>query len=410
MLPLDERWYRRLLLVALGLGAAGGLFALAYSLATGAGIRLFFGEPSSQPFSGEWWWVLLIGGGAMLVAYLRERTGVSGAIPGAVEFARRGWVDPETALQLVLISAISLMVGASLGPSFGIIVSAGGFATWLISRRHDTSDEERQEHALVGMAGGLGAVFSAPLFASVMTSELSPTSKRDYVTAFIPQFSAAIVGYVIFFGVSGKVMLDSFGVPRYDFELWHLGLAVVLGLASALLMVLYVAVGRLVQGASARIPNRYARAALFGGIVGFLAFALPLTATGGSAQLSFQTTNLSALSAGLLIVVLLAKIFAVALSQQAGFLGGSVFPMLFIGGTAGAIVSLIVPGVPVSLAVAAMIAAVPGAIIGAPVSFILIGVGTTGLGVEVIPSIGIAVVTAYITASALKLRRNQVAD
>jgi H+/Cl- antiporter ClcA len=405
MLPLDERWYRRLLLVALGLGAAGGVFALAYSLATNGGIGLFFGEPSAEPFSGEWWWVPLVAAGALLVAFLRERTGVSGPIPGAVAFAREGWVDPRTALQLVLISAISLMVGASLGPSFGIIVSAGGFAAWLISRRQDATEDERQEHALVGMAGGLGAVFSAPLFASVMASELSPTPKRAYVTAFVPQFSAAIVGFVIFYGVSGKVMLDSFNVPDYEFEYWHLIGSLALGLGSALLAVAYVAIGRVVQTAGEIISNRYARAALFGGIVGLIAFGLPLTATGGSAQLSYETANLSTLSTGLLIAVLVAKIFAIALSQQAGFLGGAVFPMLFLGGTGGAIVSAIVPDVPVSLAVASMIAAVPGAIIGAPVSFILIGTGTTGLGVEAIPPIGVAVVSAHISVSALQLRR-----
>ena len=259
------------------------------------------------------------------------------------------------------------------------------------------------------MAGGLGAVFAAPLFASVMASELSPTPKRDYVTAFVPQFLAAIVGFVIFFGVSGKVLMDSFDVPGYRFEYWHLGLAVLLGLASAALMVVYIAIGNGVRFVAERLGNPYLRAVLLGGLVGLIAFALPLTATGGSAQLTYETEHLGMLGAGLLVVVLLGKIVAVSLSQEAGFLGGVVFPMLFVGGTAGALVADIFPSVPVALGVAAMIAAAPGAIIGAPVSFILIGVGTVGLGVEAIPPIGIAVVTAHITVSALKLRKAHAA-
>ena len=70
------------------------------------------------------------------------------------------------------------------------------------------------------------------------------------------------------------------------------------------------------------------------------------------------------------------------LSLEAGFLGGTVFPMLFMGGTAGLFVYEILPGVPTALAVAGMIATLPGAIIGAPVSFVLIGVVGVGIGVE----------------------------
>jgi hypothetical protein len=50
-----------------------------------------------------------------------------------------------------------------------------------------------------------------------------------------------------------------------------------------------------------------------------------------------------------------------------------------------------------------MIGAVPGAIIGAPVSFILIAVGGVGLGVTAVAPIGIAVITAHLTVAAIKV-------
>jgi len=407
MLPLDERWYRRLLGVALGLGAFGGVVALVYSVTTGWGISFFFGEPTSEPFSGQWWWIPLVSGGALLVAVLRARTGVAGPVPGAVAFAIKGWVEPATAFQLVVISAISLTLGASLGPSFGIIVAGGGFAAWLVSRRKEADEGERHDYALTGMAGGLGAVFSAPLLGSAMTSELSPTPKRDYVSSFIPQFIAATIGFVIFFGITGAVLLDSFDVPGYAFEYWHLFAAVGLGLLSTLVMVVYLGLGGLIRRASGLFPNAYLRALSFGALVGLIAFALPLTATGGSVQLSYTTDHLTTLGAGLLVVVLLAKIVAVALSQEAGFLGGPVFPMFFIGGTAGAIVHDLIPAVPAGLAVAAMLAAVPGGVIAAPISFILIGVGAVGVGIEAAAPVGVAVLTAHLASSALQLRQRR---
>lgn len=407
MLPLDEHWYRRLLLVALALGAAGGVFALIYSGVTGWSIDLFFGEPTSEPFSGQWWWVPLVSGGALIVAFLRARTGVAGQVPGAIAMAAKGWVEPSTATALVAISAISLMVGASLGPSFGIIVSAGGLASWLASRRKDADESERQETTLTGMAGGLGAVFSAPLFASVMTSELSPTPKRNYVAAFLPQFIAAIIGYVVFFGVTGKVMLDSFAMGGYTHDWWHLLVAPALGIVAVVVLIIFSLLNRAVRHASTLIPNPYLRAVVFGALVGLIAFALPLAAAGGNSQLAYESQQVATLGVGLLVVVMIAKIVAVALSQQAGFLGGTVFPMLFVGGTAGMIVNGIVPEIPAALAVASMLAAVPGAIIGAPVSFVLIGVGTVGLGVEAIAPIGTAVITAHIGASALRLHKQR---
>jgi hypothetical protein len=83
---------------------------------------------------------------------------------------------------VIAVSVVSLIFGASLGPSLGIIVFGGGLGAWLVSRRAEADEAERQENSLAGMAGGLGAVFSGPLFASVMDTELSPRPKRDYVS------------------------------------------------------------------------------------------------------------------------------------------------------------------------------------------------------------------------------------
>ena len=404
MLPLDDRAYRRLLGLAVGLGLAGGVFALAYSLVTGWGIGLFYSEPTPDLFSGQWWWIPLIGGGALLVMWLRVRAGAGGKVPGAVAYARAGWVEPSGAFALVAISAISLIVGASLGPSFGVIVSGGAFAAWVVSRLPDADESERKAHSLTGMAGGLGAVFAAPLFAAVMTSELSPMPKRAYVAAFIPQFLAATVGFVFFFGITGTQMLDSFAVEGYVFDAWHLVAAIPLGFISAMILLLYVALRRLVGRVGELLPNVYVKAVLLGSLVGIVAYAVPLTATGGSPQLVYEIEHASSLGLGLLVLVLLAKMVAVALSQEAGFLGGIVFPILFIGGTSGLIINAAIPEIPAGLAVACMLASVPGAIIAAPVSFALIGAGTVGLGVEAIAPIGIAVITAYVTTSALRLR------
>lgn len=267
------------------------------------------------------------------------------------------------------------------------------------------SAEAGQQYTLAGMAGGLGAVFSAPLFATVLVSELSSTRKVNYVAAFAPQFVAATIGYVIFFGVTGSVMLDAFELPGYTYEDLHLFYGAILGLLAVATLLVFTVIDHLVTRMADLVSNRYARSVAGGAGVGLIAFAVPLTANGGSTQLSFETANPDELGEGLLLIVLLSKMVAVVLSQRAGFLGGSVFPMLFIGGTAGIAVAAVASDIPISLAVAAMIASVPGAIIGAPLGFILIAVGGVGLGVTAIAPVGIAMITAHVTVSAIKLIR-----
>lgn len=402
-LPVSEAWYRRLLVLALVIGVGGGVSALVFSAVTGVGLSLFFGDPTSELWSGKWWWIPLVSGGAVLVAAMRDWWSVSPKVPGAVAFARQGWVDPSSALALFVISTISLFVGASLGPSFAIIVAGGAIGAWLANRSSVSHTEGQHEYALTGMAAGLGAIFSAPLFASVMASELSPTSKKNYVTAFIPQLIAATIGSVIFFGLTGNQMLGEFEVSGYQYENLHLLYGFALGIGSVCVLLILAVVGNGLRRLVKLVANPLVRAGAAGAVVGLIAFALPLTATGGSSQLSYETDNIGTLSIGLLALVLVGKMVAFTLSQEAGFLGGPVFPTLFIGGTAGIIAGLIFPDIPPALAVAAMTAAVPGATIGAPVSFILLGAGVVGVGIGGLAPVGVAVVTAHLAAWGIRV-------
>ena len=156
----------------------------------------------------------------------------------------------------MIISAISLIVGASLGPFFGLAVMGGGFGSWLVTRLEKENEEEaRQEYTLTGMAGTMGAAFTSPLFAAILASELSPTEKRHYVTAFIPALFAATIGYVIYFGVTGETMLDRYELPIYDFRFAHLLIGILLGVLAAFILVLFALIKKLVTTIFTRIPN-----------------------------------------------------------------------------------------------------------------------------------------------------------
>ena len=403
MLPLEKPWYRKLIFFALVLGGVSGLLVLLFMSITDTGTSFFFGDTGAGWWSGNWWWIPLTAVGGLLVSLLRKAWKIPPKVPGAIALANQAWVDPAQAPQLVIISAVSLIVGASLGPSFALVVMGGGLGSWLVGRLGEKdSEESKQEFALTGMASGLGASFTAPLFATILTSELSPTAKRNYVAAFIPQLIAATIGFAIFFSATGSSILGSYELPPYDFGIHHILIGALLGILSAFVLIIFALVKKLVTSAADLINNPYVLGIVAGGLVGLIAFALPLTATSGSTQLATELQLSPVIGIGLITAVLFGKMFAIALSQSAGFLGGVVFPIIFIGGTAGVLVNHIFPEIPIALAVAAMLAAVPGAFLKAPLTLIFIAVGTVGIDPTAMIPIPIAVITAHLTISLIQ--------
>lgn len=405
MVPLEKPWYQKLLLFSAPIGMVGGALAVVFMSLTGTANQWLYGGTGSGWFAGRWWWIPLTALGGLLVALLRQAWKVPREVPGAIALAHQAWVEPSTAVYWVVISTISLVMGASLGPSFGLVVMGGGFGSWLISRLgkpHSDELEARQVFSLTGMAGGMGGGYSAPLFATVLASELSPTSKKDYVAAFIPELFAATLGFVVYYGITGSSMLGSYRLPEYQLDFIDLLSGVFLGLLAVFVLLLHTFISKAIAGLAARIANPYLLGTLGGALVGLIAFALPLTATAGSKQLGYELEISESMGAGLLAAILVAKMVAISLSQSSGFLGGIVFPAIFLGGTAGLLVHSLFPSIPIALCVGGMLAAVPGAFLNAPLALIIIAAGTVRLQPEALLPIGLAVVIAHMSMSAIR--------
>jgi H+/Cl- antiporter ClcA len=105
---------------------------------------------------------------------------------------------------------------------------------------------------------------------------------------------------------------------------------------------------------------------------------------------------------GLLVAILIAKMLTFAVSQGSGFIGGPIFPALFIGGTAGVFVHQLFPGVPLGLAFTCLLAAVPGSVAPAPFSMVLLAAFLTQVGALQTAPILIAVITALLTMEGVK--------
>jgi len=406
-----SRVFWRLVTDALLLGLVGGALALAFVVVVGFGTGLWWPEDPDYGFlGGELWWIAVTTGTGLLVGSLRVATRVPATTSGALAEVQEARVDYKTAPQTVVVSAISLIGGASLGPFDAGVRAGGAFAEWWSARRQ-LDEQMRSVNALSGMAAGVGALVTAPFVAPLLNLELARLRRRDVFMTFIPNVVAASVAFAVFYTTVGSTFLDIYEVGGYELKAWHLLVAVPLGaIAAGIMMALGVAV-TLARRLVGLVDLHPALLAGIGGLVfGVAGVVLPLTLFSGKDQLDDAIEQLATFSAVLLIAVLVVKIVTFAVSMATGFIGGPVMPSLFLGGIAGLTIHVLIPDLPLALTLSAMLVAVPGAVVKAPFTLMVLAAVTVSLGPITVAPAGIAVLTAYLLTSGLGLFGTKTQD
>jgi H+/Cl- antiporter ClcA len=391
-----------LMVYALGLGVFGACVALLFMGLIGFGNNWY---TASDPgwFGGQWWWVGVTAAAGVLVGLLRQLTHLPARTPSLIEDLEHAHVDLRSVPGIVAVSAASLIGGASLGPEQALGSMGGGAAEWISRRRGRLNDEDDEVNTLAGFAGAYGGLFSSTVIVVMLILEVArPGGQRLTKTLFATIVSSS-VSFGIYFAVAGTFFLDAYPVPSYKFEDWQLLAAVGLGLFAAVVVTLLATVIKLAVGMFGRLKGSPIVRPLIGGLVfGVVGVILPLTMFTGSDQLKNVLDIGGALGTGFLAAVLVAKILTFAVSEASGFVGGPIFPALFIGGTAGVLVHQVFPGMPLGLAFTCMLAAVPGALVSAPFAVVLLAAFVTQVGALQTAPILIAVVTAFLAMESVK--------
>ncbi len=389
--------------VVLGLlGVASGLVFLGITGLGGA----WYGNPGIGWFDGPLWWVAVATAAGLAVGLLRRAFGMPSAIPGLIKDLQSEQIDTRWVPSIVTVSAVSLLGGASLGPEVALGQMGGGFATWLAKRRK-ADDDDTKALTLSGMAGAFGGLFSSPLVAMVLVLEIARPPRRYFHRVFYGSLVASSVAFGLYFTIAGSLFLGIYEVPAYEFEDWHLLAGIGLGVVAAFVAILSVAIGRTAAKAFARLPAPAVLKPAIGGLVfGLIGVVVPLTNFTGSEQLETVLENAATLGGWLLVAILLGKMLSFAASSASGFIGGPIFPILFIGGTAGVLVNHLFPDIPLGLAFTCMLAAVPGSIVPAPFSMVLLAGLLTQIGTLQTAPILIAVGAAYLTVVVVESARS----
>ena len=219
---------------------------------------------------------------------------------------------------------LSHLGGASVGRE-GTALQMGGAIADQGSRWIDLNESERRTLILCGVSAGFAAVFGTPIAAAVFALEFVRHRSWAFLPCLATAFLADLVGRMLFF-----VKHADYRLPlTAEYDLGGVGSALALGVACGLIARLYVWLSR--RYANRPDPEPY-RHVFFAGVV----FSLMVYFR----QLSdFTGLGLPVIEAALVEpappLYFIQKLVLTGICVWAGYRGGEVTPLFFVGATLG---------------------------------------------------------------------------
>ncbi len=311
---------------------------------------------------------------------------------------RRGQMRRRVSPIKAVTSALTLGTGGSGGVEgpIGFIVAGLGSTLARVLR---LSTEDRRRLVMAGFAAGIGAVFHAPMAASLFAAEVLYRELDLEYEVLLPAIIASTMAYAVYGTLHGWQPIWSLPATAFNASelLPYLGLALLLGVAAFVFIQLELTVIRLV-GEHERIPA-WARPAVGGLGVGLIGYFVP-----DAMGIGYGIIGAAALGYGAaaLLGLALAKMATSALTAGSGGSGGLFAPSLVIGGALGgafaSFVNWLSPGaiaVPASFVVVGM-AGFFAAVISAPISTVIMVSELTGSYQLLVPALWVCGITWFL--------------
>lgn len=289
---------------------------------------------------------------------------------------------------VLLGTVLTHIFGGSAGRE-GTAVQMGASLADAIAHRFAVSKETRRQLLAAGIAGGFGSVFGTPIAGTIFGMEVVSIGFVEY-DAFLPALIASLIGDIVTRRL-GVVHATYPHVARVDLSLGVLGKLCVMGVAMALATIAFVELTHRLKGfLEKKIPRLPVRMFL-GGVV--VVAMWKLIGTSDYLGLGVPMILRSFTDPNLPWFAFAAKLVFTAVTLSAGFLGGEVTPLFFVGATLGSVLARVL-GLPIELGATLGIAAVFGAAANTPVALSIMAVELVGAGA--FPHVLIVTVIAYI--------------
>ncbi|MCH2395335.1 chloride channel protein [Oceanibaculum sp.] len=376
-----------ILSVAIGVLAAFGaiLFREAIQLFQ-SGFLGFRGESIATLLREQPWWRTLLAptlGGLLIGLLIRYAMpgGRARGVPDVIEASalRGGRIDGGSGLLSAVLCSISIGSGASVGREGPAVHLGATTASWL-SRRFRLGRSSVRTLLGCGVASAVAASFNAPMAGAFFALEV--VIGHYGLQAFAPIVIASVIGAIVTrihygdypaFFIPGTAEVSALEYPAF----------ILLGLCAAAVAIIFV---RSVDWGEwgvqrFRVPKLAAIVAA-GFSVGLIGLILPEVM--GVGYEATERAIQAQYGFWLLVALLAAKMAATALSLGGGFPGGVFSPSLFLGamlgGAFGIVAAMPFPQHAAGTGAYTLVgmAAVSGAVLGAPISTVLMLFEMTG--------------------------------
>lgn len=346
-------------------------------------------------------WLLPMGGLAIgLLYHYYGKEVVKGNNLLLEEYEKPQKTIPLKMAPLVLIGTlITHLFGGSAGRE-GTAVQMSGAIADQFKKLLKLNNSDRKTLVILGISAGFASVFGTPLAGALFALEVLYFSKISFKSIIF----SFLVAYIAYFTVEfWQVKHTHYHIPIVpEMTIINLGWIIIIGVLFGLTSMLFSRTthfwGRLFSKTIQYAPLRpfvggiiLAVAIYFIGTTKYIGLGIPTIVD------SFSTPNAS--------YDFLLKILFTGFTLGAGFKGGEVTPLFFIGATLGSALSIYVP-LPIALLAGMGFVAVFSGATHTPIACTIMGMELFGIESGVF--IGIACVVAYFSSGSIGIYHSQI--
>ena len=301
----------------------------------------------------------------------------------------------------LVASAITIGSGGSAGREGPIALVAAGIGSWYASVTN-RSARDRRLLLLTGMAAGLSAIFRSPVGTAIMAIEVLYSDMEFEAGALLYTMLASIVAYALNGFVAGWEPLfrvsPSIGHFSHPIDYaWFVGL----GLAAGVVATVFPVVFYRIRDQFRRLPGpAWIRPAVGGLLTGLLALEVPQVIGGGYGWM--QQAIDGRLAGEVLLLLMVAKLFATCFTVASGGSGGVFAPSLYIGAMLGGTCAALAHQDPGSFVIVGMAAVFAGAA-HVPIASLMMVTEMTGGYTLLVPA-ALCVLLSYLVQTRLAER------
>jgi len=305
-------------------------------------------------------WVVLVPVAGALIVGLMARYGAAAirghGIPEAMEqvLINKSRIKPVITFLKPLSAAISIGTGGPFGSEGPIIATGGAWGSFIGQVLHITA-AERKILLAAGAAAGMSCIFGSPLAAVILAIELLlfEFSPRSIIPVVLGCITGAAFHYLYWGGAPVFTMPDM-AAPSNPALLAYSAIGVVMGLLAVLITKAVYAI----EDAFEKLPLHWMWWPAIGGlVVGVVGYFAPETL--GVGYENINNLLMGKVTLQMLFVLGVLKFISWAFSLGSGTSGGTLAPLLTMGGAFGVFAALLLqaafPQVQISFSIAALI-------------------------------------------------------